>query len=443
MSRNVTPMVRAWLHDSAASVPDPVAIYAEVDAAIRSTPIRREPQVRLRRQSARSVLGATSLVVMLLVIIGAAAILGESGAEGPQRQPAEVAALPAAAPAEASPGVSVTIAPALPSPTHPATALDAPDEGRGWDARVDLEAALALPGQTLTATASLCLDGACRPARNPRWTVNSAKYGDLIRPQRGPQVRVTAKPRIGAMEIRAKGIWGTVEDGAALAALGVASLEVRPRPGDASLQWRRRHGGDSWVFPDVQVLRIGQHVALTGWRCPAGSGQGYGADGRPGTADDDCLVSPISSAQPLPGSGMTVLGIYGPSVLLRVDSFVEMGGALNPVGVGVRYDVASALRSLALSGRLWQEIPYLYVRNEPWRGPRLGDVDRDGDVDVDDHTALADLVSLGSVPPTAPGWQAAMDVNADRIIDETDLQLVDALTASVRPGTPGYSPAGG
>ncbi len=407
MSQDVTPIVRAWLQQTAAGVPDPVGIYADVAASIKRTPVAPHRPTTRGSWPRPGIFVAASLAVLAFALVAIATFLPSVGSGDPAEPVAPAAVTSTASATPVSPSVAVSPPPPrIGFPHQPETV-------------VDFESVLALPGQTLTATASICSGGVCRPAWNPRWVVNSEQYRDLISPPRGDRVRVTAKPKIGGMEIRVKGLWGKDPDGTVIAANHATSVEVRPRPRDATRDWRRRHGGDSSVFPDVQVLRLRQHVVLTGWRCPAANGDGYGADAEPGTTDDDCVVSPITSAGPLPGSGLSFLGTYGPSALLRVDSFVDLGGNLNATGVVVRYDSVTP-REL--------HVPYLYVRNEPWTGPLLGDIDGDRDVDGDDAAAISERIASGSLAPASPASAVGFDLNADRVIDETDRQLVEALS---------------
>jgi hypothetical protein len=71
---------------------------------------------------------------------------------------------------------------------------------------------------------------------------------------------------------------------------------------------------------------------------------------------------------------------------------------------------------------------WLYARNDPWQGPKLGDMDADGDIDIADLDVISVvLVAAASVEPGDPTRDKALDLNADRVIDTVDLWILDAL----------------
>jgi hypothetical protein len=283
---------------------------------------------------------------------------------------------------------------------------------------VTFENALMLPGQVQIVTAQLGTMGECEDAELVRWRVENPNRGK-INPSRGARVRLKARDIPGGLGIRIGGTWGERPDGSPERIVYATSATVRPFPGESTAAWRQSRRGDSSVYPEEQVLRVGQHVVLTGWKCPSNGSRRFGKDRRPGTSDDRCEVSPIVTARPLPGSGMTHVGMFGPSTLMRVDAFVDLGDDLNAVGVWVRYGDESSIDI---------ELPWLYARNDPWQGPKLGDIDADGDIDIADLDVIsAVLVAAESVEPGDPTWDKALDVNADRVIDSVDLEILYAL----------------
>jgi hypothetical protein len=120
----------------------------------------------------------------------------------------------------------------------------------------------------------------------------------------------------------------------------------------------------------------------------------------------------------LTGSGVTVIGSYGPSVLLRAGADGDRGQRF--AGVLLRH-----------GDHRYGPFPYLYVDAEATAGPLLGDLDLDRDVDADDLTlirkALADHGP--AILPGDDGWQPRLDVNLDRRIDQVDVAIETKITS--------------
>lgn len=419
MTQDIAPMIRGWLHDSASVVPDPVQLYPGVAAVVHDTRQQNGWRRWLAPPHGANVLRASSLaVVAMATAMVAGLVFVSTGGDGPQTDLAPAAIGPTAT-ATATIDRTAAIELVDPSTTpEPLPMTEAREPGVPAGPNVRFEAQLVLPGQVQTAWAEWCDKRRCVPATLARWVVEATKYRHLIEPRRGSPVRVTAKDKVGGMSILVKGRWGEGPNGKMQGTSYSTGVTVRPPPGQATTEWRRRHGGSSWVFPDEQVLRLGQSVALTAWSCPDDD---YGTDDRPGTTDDACEVSTISSARPLPGSGMSLLGLFGPSAVFHVDEFVHLGGALNAAGVFLRYDEKGDDI----------EIPWLYVRDEPWQGSPLGDLDGNGIVNGDDAAVIDEAIAAtGVIEPVDTSWDGELDVNTDRRIDEVDLQIVEALATA-------------
>lgn len=106
--------------------------------------------------------------------------------------------------------------------------------------------------------------------------------------------------------------------------------------------------------------------------------------------------------------------------LIPFDSSISLTGGAYAVGV---FEQPPSTLNYLLSAQAWA------VATPLGESPVLGDVDGDGDVDIDDYIIVVQGTEEGSPNPTLGGG----DTNQDRVVDATDLQnVVDAL-----PGLPG------
>ncbi|MEA2025936.1 MAG: hypothetical protein U9O18_04530 [Chloroflexota bacterium] len=279
---------------------------------------------------------------------------------------------------------------------------------------VEYEQHSMLPGQSQRVTARWCLGDDCWPADEARWSTDTPKVVKL-EPTRGSWTQVTAlKPGAADVSLSAPryGYGG--------------GFGVHPRPGkgtDEERYGKERHARKVVVTPRDQVLKLGQYVVLTGWRCPTkGSGQ-LGPDGQAGTDDDKCRTEDLMRVRALPNSGLAHVGTFGPSAVMFADSFEVDDDDIQFAGVFAYFE----------QGKGYQLIePNLYIRDAEWDGPFLGDLDADGDVDDADRALLASAldehgpeVVLGEV-----GWGPTLDLNGDHRIDSIDLDILDALVGS-------------
>ena len=276
---------------------------------------------------------------------------------------------------------------------------------------VDYELTSMLPGQSQRISAKWCLGDDCWPATEAKWRTRTPKTVRL-EPTTGSWTRVTAlQPGDADVSLRAPryGYSG--------------GFEVHPRPGvgtDAERYGTAERGRKVVVTPRDAVLRLGQYVVLTGWRCATkGAGQ-LGPDGEPGTEDDGCVTEDLLRVRPLPNSGMAEVGTFGPSALLLADSFevtdddIQFAAVFAAFRQGLGWTLAQA---------------NLYIEDAEWDGSPLGDLDADGDVDDADREMVASVLDAhgGAIGQDAAGWDPGLDINGDHRIDRVDLDLVDAM----------------
>jgi hypothetical protein len=279
------------------------------------------------------------------------------------------------------------------------------DGGRfGEDIR--FETSTMLPGQRQRVEAKWCAPNGCVPLE-VRWKAESP-YASITR-DRGTWTELVAQrpgsPSLDVLRPRSH--------------LGIA-FTIQPLPDDPASR-RLEPGRRPVAYPVRQILEPGQYFVLTSWRCRSEGARRFGDDRRPGTEDDGCEVEPIESAGPLDGSGVSVVGRFGPSVLMRVDP--DSGGDLRFAGVFMRY-----------ADRAVGPFPFLYVREGDREAPGLGDLDADGEVDADDLALVEETRALSDDPvlPADDAWQAALDLNQDRRIDEVDLAIETTLVGEQR-----------
>jgi hypothetical protein len=273
---------------------------------------------------------------------------------------------------------------------------------------VELETSAMLPGQVQRATASWCLSGGCWPAEDIKWSTHSARTVKVA-PTRGSWTQITAL-RHGQADVIANDLAGRNGYGKGFA--------VRPRPGKGTDEERYGKSRANAIYPRDHVLQVGELAVLTGWHCPEEGLRQFGPDDVPGTDDDGCQTKAISSARPLVGSGLALVGTFGPSAVVQADEFERPHDTLQ---------YASVFLKLGDDYRIY--VPNLYIRDRGYEGPALGDLDADGDVDDADREVLATALDEHGteIGEGADGWGAELDMNGDHVIDRVDLDIVDAL----------------
>jgi len=298
-----------------------------------------------------------------------------------------------------------------------------------------------LPGQTQRVSADWCLGDRCWPAHDARWSTDTPKVV-RVQPTTGSWTQVTAlKPGSADLSTGAPRYSSST------------GFDVKPRPGRGTDE--ERYGKPRWhvVTPRDKVLKLGEFVVLTGWRCPTKDTKQVGKDGLPGTADDDCRTRDLRSVRALPYSGLAHVGTFGPSVVMVADSFEIDDDTIQAAPVFLTFDFRKG-RDL--------DVPNLRIRDAEWRGPYLGDLDADGEVDSEDVALVATVVTEHGpdIAKGAAGWDEALDLNVDYHIDEVDLDVIDAIAKAhageivpepagppftpppMVPGGPAASPAG-
>lgn len=281
---------------------------------------------------------------------------------------------------------------------------------------IDPDEYTTLIGGSRVFSASICQsDGTgCRDARNARWT-KKPKNGIKLSNNKGTQTKVTANKK-GEYSLQAK-------QGKLVAVITItvnAPAQQQEQSTTSDLRF--------YLDPSEFILQTGQIFTVNGWQCPLGTAGRLGTDDKPGTADDECLRADLAEVNLDTDSPIDDLGIWGNTFLGEVLRYPgEPGGG--PIFTGIQVVPVGGGGTVASAS----------VDSTPFAGPKLGDVDGDGDVDRADGGIIWDTLFANDDEPIGPDsshWDPRMDLNGDLVIDGHDRQMHGPL--AVRDGNLPY-----
>jgi hypothetical protein len=258
--------------------------------------------------------------------------------------------------------------------------------------------------------ASICdADGEnCKDAKKAKWSVKPRK-GLKLGPKKGAQsIAEGARPGLYTVTVKQNGIAGTMT---------VTINEPPDRSG-------AKASGDElrlFVEPEGFVVGVGGEARFVTWGCPLENGTGTGANGVADGLDDACTTVPTEAVNIDAGAPLSQRALLGPTVVLRFDAFpADEAGELTFLGAHLVTPIGGTL-------------PSLQGRDEPETDPFFYDMNMDGVVDSADRDILTGgLPGDGSViSPSDPGFDQALDLTGDHLLDANDAELFDSLAPAI------------
>jgi hypothetical protein len=267
-----------------------------------------------------------------------------------------------------------------------------------------------LVGEDVRLEARICNEKGrkCKLADNAKWSV-SKKAVAGIAPKRGSETIVTGESKVIA-NVTAKQAGLT----------GKARIKVNAPPPTAEPSEAPTTAEPELSLhfdPEEATFEIGQTFVLTTLGYAALSANSPELDfiqnsGRAG----GCEVLDILALNADTEAGLELLDIHEHAALLLVSSFA------GPT------DASAQFIGPAVTTEIGGSAPSLFSANIEYAGPKLGDFDMDGDVDVDDLLVhFPDGIALDGPPIPAQGDLSEADLSKDGFVTGVDVDIQAAL----------------